>query len=639
MTEDWTKWEGLIIDGVFPLRRYLGRSDHSVVFLTEHGAHNLPDAAIKLIPADPVLAEAQLSRWTIAGALSHPHLIRIFGSGRCWLGGHPFLYVVMEYADQTLAQLLPHRALTPEEARELLLPTLEALAFLHGKNLVQGQLKPPNVLVVDDRVKLASDTVRPAGDSAAGIGEPSLYDAPEVKDGRNSAACDVWGLGVTIVEALTQRPPAWPDARREIVSLPAALPPLFADIARRCLSRYPAGRPSITGLVAQIKRAAHAPGAPVTDAGLSPVQASKPEAGKAAVGAATVSQVRAGEAPVGEAAVSEARVTKAAAEAPVTPAAVAEVAVTKAPVTQPAVAEVAVSKDPTTQPAVAEVAVSKAPATQPAVAEAAVTKAPVTQPAVAEAAVTNAPVSNAAGVGAPMTKAAGSNAAAAETSLTKAAAPKAMAATESPVTKAASAEAPPSKAVATKVGVSAVVGVTTTANETSTRAAAAEPPAAKPLPISAIAAGVLAVLVVIWICWRLFHGHPNPPQPASSNAQSSSQQAAPPAAPTQKLSAPAPTPAVSAVLHQEIPDVPRHARDSIRGRIKVTVRVTVDRSGNVVGQRLVNSGSSRYFARLASVAAGKWKFAPTDKPGSRGWLLQFEFTRGGAAGHAAAAPT
>ena len=99
------------------------------------------------------------------------------------------------------------------------------------------------------------------------------------------------------------------------------------------------------------------------------------------------------------------------------------------------------------------------------------------------------------------------------------------------------------------------------------------------------------------------------------------------------------TPAVPAVLHQEMPDVSRHARESIRGRIKVTVRVTVDRSGNVVGQKLVNSGSSRYFAHLASVAAGKWKFAPTDKPGSRGWILQFEFTRGGVAGHVAAAPT
>jgi hypothetical protein len=586
MTEDWTKWEGLIINGEFPLRRYLGRSGHSVVFLTEHGAHNLPDAAIKLIPADPVLAEAQLSRWTIAGALSHPHLIRIFGSGRCRLGGHPFLFVVMEYAEQTLAQLLPHRALTPDEARELLLPTLEALAYLHGKNLVQGQLKPPNVLVVDDRVKLASDTVRPAGDSAAGLAEPSLYDSPETKDGRISAAGDVWALGVTIVEALTQHPPSWSDARREVVSLPAAFPPLFADIARRCLSRYPAGRPSITGLVAQIKRAAHATGASVTEAGLSPVQASKPQMGRA---------------PVGEATVSEALATKAAAT---------EAAAAEAPVINATVTEVAA----------AEVPVPNAAAPKAATTEASVTKAA----APPKAAATEAPV----------TKAAVSNVAAAEASVTKAAAPKAAAAIESPVTKSALAEAPPSEAVATKVGVSA-----TAANEPPRRVADAEPPAANGLSVPAMAAGALAVLVVIAISWRLIHGHPNPAQPASSNAQSSSQQAAPPAAPAQNLSTPGPTPAVSAVLHQEIPDVPRHARESIRGRIKVTVRVTVDRSGNVVGQRLVYSGSSRYFARLASVAAGKWKFAPTDKPGSRGWLLQFEFTRGGVAGHAAAAPS
>jgi TonB family protein len=146
-------------------------------------------------------------------------------------------------------------------------------------------------------------------------------------------------------------------------------------------------------------------------------------------------------------------------------------------------------------------------------------------------------------------------------------------------------------------------------------------------------------LVLIWICWRLLHSHPNPPQPASSIAQSSSQQTAPPVAPAQNLTTPAPTPAGPAVVHQEIPEVSRHARESIRGRIKVTVRVTVDRSGNVVGQRLLNSGSSKYFARLASTAAGKWKFAPTDKQGSRAWLLQFEFTRGDVVGHAAAAPT
>jgi Protein kinase domain len=544
MTEDWTKWEGLIIDRVFPLRRYLGKSDHSVVFLTEHTAHDLPDAAIKLIPADPGMEEAQLSRWRIAAALSHPHLIRIFDSGRCRLGGHPFLFVVMEYGEQTLAQILPHRALNADEAREMLLPTLDALAFLHGKNLVHGQLKPPNVLVVDDRVKLSSDNVRPAGDSSAATDEPSLYDSPEAKDGRISTAGDIWALGVTIVEALTQSPPAWPDERREIVSWPAALPSAFVSIVRRCLSRYPAGRPTITDLKVLIKRVAQAPEPKIE--------------------------------------VTKAAVIEAAAEAAVAKAAVAEVAAVEAPRTKAAATESVAAETPVTEAALAAVT---GPAT-----------AAVTEGALAA------------------------------------------------LTEAAASQAAASTAAASTAAVSTATVSTTAANEPPRRAAAAEPPVAGRLSGPAIAAAALAVLAVIWIGWRLFHSHPsNLPQPASSNSQPSSQQAAPPTAPARNLSAPAPAstpaPASAAVVHQAIPDVPRHARESIRGRIKITVRVTVDRSGNVVGERLVSSGSSKYFARLATDAAAKWKFVQADKQGSREWLLRFEFTRGGATGQVAVPPT
>jgi TonB family protein len=91
-----------------------------------------------------------------------------------------------------------------------------------------------------------------------------------------------------------------------------------------------------------------------------------------------------------------------------------------------------------------------------------------------------------------------------------------------------------------------------------------------------------------------------------------------------------------AVLHEVIPDVPRRARDTIHGHIMVAVRVTVDSAGNVVDESLDNHGPSKYFARLATEAARKWKFAPTNDPVSRKWLLRFEFTRGGATGHAAA---
>src|ERR1700733_4107628 len=113
MAEDWTKeWERRTVNGLYPLRRFLFRSNHSVVFLTECKAQNVSQAAIKILPANPALAEAQLAHWRGVATLSPPHLIRLLDSGRCQLGGHNFLYVVMDQAQQNLAQILPGRPLT-----------------------------------------------------------------------------------------------------------------------------------------------------------------------------------------------------------------------------------------------------------------------------------------------------------------------------------------------------------------------------------------------------------------------------------------------------------------------------------------------------------------------------------------------
>jgi TonB family protein len=88
------------------------------------------------------------------------------------------------------------------------------------------------------------------------------------------------------------------------------------------------------------------------------------------------------------------------------------------------------------------------------------------------------------------------------------------------------------------------------------------------------------------------------------------------------------------VVYEQIPTVPRSARETIHGHVKVAVLVIVDRSGNVIDALLENPGPSSYFARLAREAARKWRFAPADTQDSREWLLRFEFTRGGTTGHA-----
>jgi TonB family protein len=84
------------------------------------------------------------------------------------------------------------------------------------------------------------------------------------------------------------------------------------------------------------------------------------------------------------------------------------------------------------------------------------------------------------------------------------------------------------------------------------------------------------------------------------------------------------------VVHQGLPDVPRKARNTIRGKVRVSVRVRVDPSGSVVGTTLDSPGPSRYFAERALQAARLWKFAPAKINGrnvSSEWMLRFEFAR------------
>jgi len=90
----------------------------------------------------------------------------------------------------------------------------------------------------------------------------------------------------------------------------------------------------------------------------------------------------------------------------------------------------------------------------------------------------------------------------------------------------------------------------------------------------------------------------------------------------------------AAVVHEEIPNVPHSALATIHGHVKVAVRVTVDSSGNVVDDSFDHAGPSHYFARVASQAARKWKFAPTDPKSGRQWVVHFDFSKTGTTAHA-----
>jgi TonB family protein len=245
-------WVGRIVDGKFTLRQWLGGSERSDVFLTELEGEGSPRAALKLIPADAGDAESRVPAWAAATALSHPHLVRIFDAGRCEIDTVPLLYVVTEYAGEVLSEILPERPLTPAETREMLGPVLDALCYLQGKGFVHGRLKPSNILVIDDQLKLSSDSLVVAGAVSQRPEAPEVYDPPEGATDPISPAADVWSLGATIVEALTQNPPVWSRSTQSVPVVPPSLPQPFLDIAVGCLHHDPQRRFTLNDVMARL---------------------------------------------------------------------------------------------------------------------------------------------------------------------------------------------------------------------------------------------------------------------------------------------------------------------------------------------------------------------------------------------------
>jgi len=251
----WQEWENQIVDGQFRLLKYLGGSERSAVFLTERPEGEPRKAAIKIIPADPLAAEAYLSRWREATSLFHPHLIQLFEMGCSALGNVSCAYVVMEYAEEDLSQV--GRPLAAAEATEMLESVLKGLSYLHNQGLAHGHLKTSNILAVADQLKMSSDTVRPAGEWRKDLDYRQQGDPPEIATSGATPAGDIWSLGVTLATAATMQAPSWaPGAANP--TLPDNLPAALRAPVSSCLRKDPGQRWTVEELESFLRRNAGA---------------------------------------------------------------------------------------------------------------------------------------------------------------------------------------------------------------------------------------------------------------------------------------------------------------------------------------------------------------------------------------------
>ncbi len=213
-----------IVDGTYRLGALIRRTVRSVVYETEFGEHALP-AVIKIRETEGAEAETLIARLRQASELAHPNLLKIYAAGASVLNDVPIVYVVMERADLSLQEVVSERALTESETREMLVPTLEALRYLHKKGYAHSRLSASNVLASKDQLKLSSDSAIRAGNG-------------------DSIAEDMRALGVLIIQALTQQ---MPDAGGG-----CEVPEPFADIVRHCLDPDPGRRWTVEQVQARL---------------------------------------------------------------------------------------------------------------------------------------------------------------------------------------------------------------------------------------------------------------------------------------------------------------------------------------------------------------------------------------------------
>ncbi|MGW4741939.1 serine/threonine-protein kinase [Nocardia xishanensis] len=188
--------------------------------------------------------------------LAHPGIVEIYNfvthrSGDGTTSG----YIVMEYVvGRSLDVVLEQRAPEPlpvADAISYVLEILPALDYIHTHRLAYNDLKPANIMVGQDEVRLIDLGAVSALQSGGSLYGTPGYQAPEVTSTGPTVASDIYTVGRTLA-ALTL-------PGRCVGSLPEDAPvlrryPAFAKLLYRATAEDPARRfPSVAALSDQLR--------------------------------------------------------------------------------------------------------------------------------------------------------------------------------------------------------------------------------------------------------------------------------------------------------------------------------------------------------------------------------------------------
>ncbi|MDD1009047.1 serine/threonine protein kinase [Pseudomonas shahriarae] len=217
-----------VLAGRYRLERLLGAGGMGAVYRARDLLHEQfgdpdPYIALKILSEEfaesPDASALLYSEFALTRRLRHDNVVR----------AHTFevdtdcqrAFITMEYMrGLTLDKLLCERplGLPWKELRDIVLPLLDTLAYAHRRGVLHGDMKPSNVMLSEDGLRLFDFGLGQAEEGTL-PGLPHLsrerfnawtpgYAAPELLEGQPlSASADVYGLACVIYELASGKHP------------------------------------------------------------------------------------------------------------------------------------------------------------------------------------------------------------------------------------------------------------------------------------------------------------------------------------------------------------------------------------------------------------------------------------------------